>query len=408
MADYFSFDDVLKELDVGEEELKRMVSEGELRAFRDENKMKFRKEDVENLRKGRTTEPTLILPAQDEGGGSGDTILDLDSSIQEVTDDGAGPPVDLPEIAAPAKAGSETQDVTQQLDFSDTDLTVADDAPAADLQPSEPAGEPDETGVSTEPLQLVEEGGETEPLPAAVETQTEDVVAADEAPAPKRRRPRRVAAELTPEQEEAIERRRPHWIWTCFLVMTFLAAAWTGFFVFDLLRIQSGRGDKPTGITQGIAEKVADSFYGDPQWHAEFHFGKYPPNSEPDVMKRKAAWRLTNEEREEVIKGVPLDKSGPSPDAPAPPAPPAAPAAPAAEQKPAEQKPAEATPEPKPEEKKEEKKPEGQPAPAGEAGQAGAGTPPAPPAPTEGTPGADAKPPEGNAPAPGADNPKTP
>ena len=51
--DYFSFEDVMKELELGEEELKRMVSEGELRAFRDENKMKFKKEDVESLKKGR-------------------------------------------------------------------------------------------------------------------------------------------------------------------------------------------------------------------------------------------------------------------------------------------------------------------------------------------------------------------
>jgi len=62
-VDYFSFEDVMKELELGEEELKRMVSEGELRAFRDENKMKFKKEDVESLKKGRITEPTIILPS---------------------------------------------------------------------------------------------------------------------------------------------------------------------------------------------------------------------------------------------------------------------------------------------------------------------------------------------------------
>ena len=55
MVDYFSFEDVMRELELSEEDLKRMVSEGELRAFRDENKMKFKKEDVESLRKGRIT-----------------------------------------------------------------------------------------------------------------------------------------------------------------------------------------------------------------------------------------------------------------------------------------------------------------------------------------------------------------
>ena len=63
MADYFSFDEVLGELDLSEDDLKRMVSEGELRAFRDENKMKFKREDVQHLRKGHVSEPTIILPS---------------------------------------------------------------------------------------------------------------------------------------------------------------------------------------------------------------------------------------------------------------------------------------------------------------------------------------------------------
>ena len=38
-----SFDDVLKELKIEEDDLKKMVSEGEIRAFRDQNTMKFKK-----------------------------------------------------------------------------------------------------------------------------------------------------------------------------------------------------------------------------------------------------------------------------------------------------------------------------------------------------------------------------
>ncbi|HZN62531.1 MAG TPA: helix-turn-helix domain-containing protein, partial [Planctomycetota bacterium] len=60
MVEYFSFEEVMRELELSEEDLKRMVSEGELRAFRDENKMKFKREDVEHLKKGRITEPTII------------------------------------------------------------------------------------------------------------------------------------------------------------------------------------------------------------------------------------------------------------------------------------------------------------------------------------------------------------
>lgn len=48
--DFFSFDEALDELKLKEEELKRLVSEGEIRAFRKGDTMKLRRADVENLR----------------------------------------------------------------------------------------------------------------------------------------------------------------------------------------------------------------------------------------------------------------------------------------------------------------------------------------------------------------------
>ena len=48
--EFLSFDEALRELRLKEEELKRLVSEGEIRAFRDGETMKLRKTDVENLR----------------------------------------------------------------------------------------------------------------------------------------------------------------------------------------------------------------------------------------------------------------------------------------------------------------------------------------------------------------------
>lgn len=64
--DYYSFDDVVNELSLDEGELKRMVSEGEIRAFKDADKMKFKKEDIERLRAGESSDPTVILPINDE------------------------------------------------------------------------------------------------------------------------------------------------------------------------------------------------------------------------------------------------------------------------------------------------------------------------------------------------------
>ncbi len=49
--DYYSFDEALRELSLREEELKRLVSEGEIRAFREGQTMKLRRADVDTLRK---------------------------------------------------------------------------------------------------------------------------------------------------------------------------------------------------------------------------------------------------------------------------------------------------------------------------------------------------------------------
>jgi len=48
--EYFSFDEALDELRLKEEELKRLVSEGEIRAFREGETMKLRQSDVKALR----------------------------------------------------------------------------------------------------------------------------------------------------------------------------------------------------------------------------------------------------------------------------------------------------------------------------------------------------------------------
>ena len=60
--EFYTFDEVVKELKISEDELKKMVSEGEIRAFKDEDKMKFKKMDVEAKKAEHITEPTVILP----------------------------------------------------------------------------------------------------------------------------------------------------------------------------------------------------------------------------------------------------------------------------------------------------------------------------------------------------------
>ncbi len=82
MADEFvSFDKVLRDLAMQEEELKRLVSEGEIRAFRDQDKMKFKKEDVERFRRARDASKDETLSKEDV---PEELVFDEDDANQEV------------------------------------------------------------------------------------------------------------------------------------------------------------------------------------------------------------------------------------------------------------------------------------------------------------------------------------
>jgi len=69
--EYFSFEEVLKDLKLEENELKRLVSAGEIRAFRDKNTMRFKAEDVARLRSGAPESQDMQLD---------DLELDLDDA----------------------------------------------------------------------------------------------------------------------------------------------------------------------------------------------------------------------------------------------------------------------------------------------------------------------------------------
>ena len=84
--DYLSFEKVLKELQIEEEELKRLVSAGEIKAFRDADTMKFKREEIERLKEGKQSDPDVIeiLDEEEEEGESAPT---LDSSSGEIAEE---------------------------------------------------------------------------------------------------------------------------------------------------------------------------------------------------------------------------------------------------------------------------------------------------------------------------------
>ena len=96
--EFFSFDEALDELRLKEEELKRLVSEGEIRAFRKGETMKLRRSDVEALRQelsggevvdlGDSTEELVFEDdADDETGMATQEIADVDTIIDDDIED---------------------------------------------------------------------------------------------------------------------------------------------------------------------------------------------------------------------------------------------------------------------------------------------------------------------------------
>ncbi|MCH2104965.1 MAG: hypothetical protein MK297_13270 [Planctomycetes bacterium] len=98
MADdqFLSFEDALDQLRLQEEELKRLVSEGEIRAFREGDTMKLRAQDVETLRSELTgdvdagaSEEIVFeddVDMADEAGMATEEIADVETILQEDDD----------------------------------------------------------------------------------------------------------------------------------------------------------------------------------------------------------------------------------------------------------------------------------------------------------------------------------
>jgi excisionase family DNA binding protein len=79
--DFYSFDEALDELKLKEEELKRLVSEGELRAFRKGDTMKIRRADVELLRAELDADVADLDDTVDELVFEDDSDLDADAGM---------------------------------------------------------------------------------------------------------------------------------------------------------------------------------------------------------------------------------------------------------------------------------------------------------------------------------------
>lgn len=83
--DFLSFEKALRELQLRSEELKKLVSEGEIRAYRDGDSMKFRAEDIESLSSQSEGDTKLSFAdsLEDDTGMVTEQISDEDTLLAE-------------------------------------------------------------------------------------------------------------------------------------------------------------------------------------------------------------------------------------------------------------------------------------------------------------------------------------
>jgi excisionase family DNA binding protein len=137
-GEFYSFDEVLRQLSIDENRLKRLVSEGEIRAFREGDQMKFKRTEIDTLagrsgRSGQTSETSLTeisleddsSPTVNVAKGKGDTLKD--------------DLLDEPDLSQ--RGGMRTAEISSQDTFIDQGGDV---------------------GMSTEPIDFTEEQGEAE------------------------------------------------------------------------------------------------------------------------------------------------------------------------------------------------------------------------------------------------------
>jgi len=147
-AEYLSFEQALNELQMQEAELRALVAQGKLRAFRDENTLKFRRADVSALRKERETEATMVLRPED-------------IAAAETKTDSAGVAEPPPAAVPPQPVAEEPIDLLadEVLDYDDTAETIIGGDVAAP-----PTGDTD--------LTLDEETAVVEPADSATKVPT--------------------------------------------------------------------------------------------------------------------------------------------------------------------------------------------------------------------------------------------
>ncbi len=131
-GEFYSFDEVLRRLNIDDQKLKKMVSEGEIRAFREGSEMKFRRSDIDGIKgkKPGSEDATAAIDLAAGGSGASETLTD--DLIFDEGDEVAG-----------QESGMATAEISSQDTFVDEGVGMSTE-PLEDAgdrtMPAEPAG----------------------------------------------------------------------------------------------------------------------------------------------------------------------------------------------------------------------------------------------------------------------------
>lgn len=265
-VEYMTFQEVLEELQIDEEELKRLVSNAELRGFRAGSSMKFKRDDVMALKQGRETEPTIILTDSDQEMGiaeSSDELILEDSTSDTV--------INIGDIMGGARSGSQQEiifDTTEEYTVSPHDDSDPEAAiPTVEVPSvSEDLGMSGLSGQTESDAALVEVGSdesmETEAFELMDESGETDGVAVAEAggKSPSQRGPggsRRMSQSARMRSLE-VQQKQGHAAWTIMLLVGIIMISLQGSIQYSEIL---GSSPKWTNEIAGPLREMVDTMY---------------------------------------------------------------------------------------------------------------------------------------------------
>lgn len=251
--EFYTFEEAVKELKIFEDELKKMVSEGEITAFKDEDKLKFRKEDVVAKKSENITDPTVVLESDESEipvSPTDETFVDDTSNVQ-ATDIDSDTDIHVPDLM-------EEADVTTPVDLIEETV--------ADIGGEEFGADDtivDNSATATVPEESVPEGVATEETISDID---QTVHIKTKSPRPRKKISRFASPALEREMvysesisvTTAVPKFKTPVIFIALLGVVLLFLIFVGSFIGDSLRISSGRGKYPIGITREFGQMVLD------------------------------------------------------------------------------------------------------------------------------------------------------